>query len=154
VVPLALVLLCSLGCRKFLFGDAAEEAPPPAPATAPPEPQRPPPPPPPPPCGEQGQPECPLQSWMDRNLNDALTMKSGSRLEQAFATLATFEPPDFSEWSEFADIGRSAAARGDLGTVGRICTACHDKYRARYRLEIRARPLPQTLSPAAPAPTP
>jgi hypothetical protein len=91
---------------------------------------------------------------MDRNLNDAMTTKSGPRLEQAFATLATFEPPDFLEWSEFADIGRSAAARGDLGTVGRICTACHDKYRSRYRREVRSRPLPQTLSPAAPTPTP
>jgi cytochrome c556 len=146
---LCLALVGVTGCRKFLFGETADEPRPAVTTTPPVAPQ---PPPTPPPCGEEGQPECPLQTWMDRNLNDAITTKSGAKLERAFAELASFEPPDYEEWSEFADIGRSAAARGDLGTVGRICTACHDKYRHRYRLELRGRPLPSGPSSSAPAP--
>jgi hypothetical protein len=106
-----------------------------------------------PPCGEDGKPECPLQRWMDETMSAAMTTKSGYRLADGFAYLAALDPPGFPQWRALAELGREAANRGDFGAAKRICAACHDQYRPRFRSEEgRRRVLPPPLPPPSSPP--
>ena len=71
-------------------------------------------------------------------MNAAMTTQSAPALEKAFAYLAELEPPGFPQWAGLAQLGKEAALRGDYPAVKRICTACHDRFRARYRRSCAA----------------
>jgi hypothetical protein len=79
---------------------------------------------------------------MDRTMNAAMNTKAAPALTEGFAQLAAFEPPGFPQWAALAHLGRQAAQRSDFVAANRICTACHEQYRERYRKELRARPVP------------
>lgn len=81
-------------------------------------------------------------------MNSALTTRAAPRLAEGFAYLAAFDPAGYPQWRALAELGREAANRQDFAAAKRICAACHDQYRARYRAdEGRRRPLPPPLPP-------
>ena len=83
-------------------------------------------------------------------MNAAMTTQSAPELQAAFTILGQLDPPGFPQWTALAQQGREAALRGDFPAVKRVCTTCHDQYRARYRRELRGRPLPPAAAePAA-----
>jgi hypothetical protein len=89
-------------------------------------------------CGEDGQPDCPLQAWMKSNMSPAMRAGDGPRLETAFARAAQLAPDGYPTWGTIARSGAEAAARVDLAGVRSACKACHDEHRARFRLEMRS----------------
>jgi hypothetical protein len=111
----------------------AAAAPPPAPAE--------------PTCGLDGQPECPLQHWMDHHLNGPLSRDDFPALITAFRDLAAASPPGFDGWRPWAQGGAAAAAKHDGEGVRMACKGCHDRYRERYRATLRERPLPAADPP-------
>ena len=148
-----LVIVCltfgGSGCKK-LFPEAGAEAAPVVPAqpVANPPARKPPGP---PTCGESGQPDCPLQIWMDSKANALVTMRKAPELSLAMRELASFAPDGYVDWANFAVTAAQAAEANDFDLVKRACQACHDDYRKRYRAELRARPLlrPSSGLPAA-----
>jgi hypothetical protein len=106
-----------------------------------------------PPCGDDGKVECPLQRWMDETMSAAMTTRSGGKLAQGFAYLAALDPAGFPQWRALSELGREAANRDDFGGAKRICAACHDQYRPRFRSEPgRRRVLPPPLPPPSSPP--
>jgi hypothetical protein len=85
---------------------------------------------------------------MDATMNAAMSTKSAGDLETAFGQLADMAPPGFPQWADLARVGEEAAGRKDFAAAKRICSACHEQYRPRYRAEIRSRAL------ALPSPEP
>ena len=92
-------------------------------------------------CGAAGQPDCPMQSWMKSNLGGAIANSDFARLEKAFARLAKLTPAGYAIWEAAAKGGARAAAARDLEGCRKACRQCHDEHRARYRAELRDKPL-------------
>jgi hypothetical protein len=51
-------------------------------------------------------------------------------------------PPGYSNWASIAKDGADAARAGNLAAAKRACGSCHDQYKAKYRTELRTRPIP------------
>lgn len=99
-----------------------------------------------PPCGEEGQPSCPLQAWMEQKLQDALEREDFPRLARALGQAAAFAPNETwnagaQGWSTIAREGAAAASAGDAAATEASCKTCHKTWRKRYRQEYRQRPL-------------
>ena len=109
---------------------AAEPAPPPDPAAAE-EPR----------CGHAGQPDCPLQAWMDAQLNTAMSDGNFAALARSLRELAHDPPSGFSNWRRWAEKGADAAERNDQAEVKAACSGCHNEHRETYRKTIRGRTL-------------
>jgi hypothetical protein len=106
-----------------------------------------------PPCGDDGKPDCPLQRWMDETMTEAVSRQAWPQVAEAFAYLAALDPPGFPQWRALAELGREAANRGDLAAVKRVCSACHDHNRPRFRAApTRRRILPPPLPPPSSPP--
>ncbi len=84
----------------------------------------------------------PLQSWMEGNLTPALKNSDGPALARAFTRLQAFAPPGYDGWRDIAQRGLADAKKGDVDSARFVCKECHDRYRERYRAELRGRPLP------------
>jgi len=93
-------------------------------------------------CGDAPLDPCPLQDWMDATLVPPFKRRDFGRLEAAFRDLAAMGPDGWSGWIEVADAGVAAARRGSIEDVRVACAGCHDRFRHRYRTEIRSRALP------------
>jgi hypothetical protein len=92
-------------------------------------------------CGQDGLPECPLQGWMDQEINAFYNTRARTELAAAFRFLARLAPPGYPDWAPWAEGGAAAADKGDFGLAKRACNGCHDDYRERYRTELRSRAL-------------
>ena len=92
-------------------------------------------------CGHDGEPDCPLQVWMDQQINTFYTTRARAELAEAFRFLAAQAPPEYPDWVPWAEGGAVAAGRGDFKLAKRACSGCHDDYQERYRTEMRSRPL-------------
>lgn len=98
-------------------------------------------------CGEKGQPSCPLQGWMEQNMQTAFDKEDLKALEAALAKVPGFVPdPKWNEgdqgWSKIANDGAAKAKAGDLKGAQATCKSCHSAWRKKYRAEHRPRPLP------------
>jgi hypothetical protein len=93
-------------------------------------------------CGAVPLAPCPLQSWMRVEASPAMRAEDAARLLAVFAAVERFAPPAYNEWSAIARRGQGAARGGDIEGARAACGDCHDLYRARYRAEMRGRPLP------------
>jgi hypothetical protein len=133
-------------CRKT--EEPPRAPPPPVAVAAPPPPPANDPAPAYPPCGDPGQPDCPLAAWMDAGPNNFLLAHLMEPLAGALRRLATIAPPGYPGWEAWALDGAASAERGDADAVKRACTGCHDTHRARYRHELRGRPI--TIPTGAP----
>jgi hypothetical protein len=127
------------GCRRS-SGTGAPAGP--APKAADPEPAGD------PNCGAAGRPDCPLQAWMDSNMNAALSNEDYPAMARGFRQLAD-DPPSsgFSGWGYVAGTGAEAAERQDQTGVRAACDGCHEDYREQYRRTIRHRPLRASADP-------
>jgi hypothetical protein len=99
------------------------------------------------PCGDKGQPSCPLQGWMERNLDAPLERGELAAVAAALRKLAGFAPqPDWNQgdngWQALATRGADAAAAGDGKAVEQSCKGCHRAFRKKYKAEHRMRPVP------------
>lgn len=83
----------------------------------------------------------PLQSWMEGNLAPAMKNGDGPALVRAFTRLQGFAPPGYDGWRDIAQRGLADAQKGDVDSARFVCKECHDRYRERYRAELRGRPL-------------
>jgi hypothetical protein len=98
------------------------------------------------PCGEKGQPMCPLQAWMERNLQKPLDDGDLAAVAQGLGRVPKLVPdPSWNAgadgWSAMADAGSAAAQRGDADAVKQSCKSCHKTWRRKYKETFRHRPI-------------
>ena len=98
-------------------------------------------------CGAKGQTPCPLQGWMEKNVQVPLESKDYAKLAAALERAAGFAPdPTWHKgetgWGPLAKASAAAARAGDLKAIKRSCKACHTAWRKRYKAEHRLRKLP------------
>jgi hypothetical protein len=98
------------------------------------------------PCGEEGQPQCPLQAWMERNLQTPLDDGDLQQVARNLARVPKLVPdPSWNRpgdgWSALAESGAQAAQRGDIEAVKQSCKSCHKTWRRSYKERFRQRPI-------------
>jgi hypothetical protein len=92
-------------------------------------------------CGHAGMPDCPLQAWMDAQLNTAMSDGNFAALSRSLRELAHDPPTGFASWRRWAEKGADAAERNDQSEVKAACSGCHHQHRETYRRTIRGRTL-------------
>ena len=102
---------------------------------------------PPPPCGNKGQPMCPLQAWMEHNLQTPYDEKDLPGLATALGKVARLVPDPVwnsgaKAWAGIANDAKAAARAGDFSTVRKSCKNCHRTWRKKYKDMHRHRPVP------------
>jgi cytochrome c556 len=98
-------------------------------------------------CGEKGQPACPLEGWMEKNVQDPFDAKDLKTVAASLEKVAGFAPdPKWNEgdtgWSKLAKDGAAAAKAGNAEDTQKACKACHKAWRSKYKKEFRSKPLP------------
>jgi hypothetical protein len=78
---------------------------------------------------------------MKANATSAVSSRDFTAIGKAFTRIAELRPPGFASWGAHAKAGLDAAQRSDLEGCRAACKACHEEHRARYRAEVRGRPL-------------
>jgi len=99
-------------------------------------------------CGEKGQKSCPLQGWMEDNVQAPLDDGNLKKVAEALEKAATFAPDKKwdegdSGWSATAKKGAAAAKAGDLKAVKASCKTCHKAFRKDYKAKHRMRAVPK-----------
>ncbi len=95
-------------------------------------------------CGKPGQPPCPLQDWMRKNVASALASNDAASLSSALEKVAKLSPdPAWASWVSAANSGAEAAKKGDIAGARAACKTCHDAWRTTYRAQFRMRPIPR-----------
>jgi hypothetical protein len=97
-------------------------------------------------CGEKGQPSCPLQGWMEKNIDAVLEKGDMAKLAANLEKAATFVPnPKWNEgdngWAKIAKEGAAAAKAGNAAGVKASCKSCHKAWRNQYKKEFRTKPI-------------
>lgn len=98
-------------------------------------------------CGGAGQPRCPLDAWMEDNVEPAAERGDLPRLAELYTKMAGFAPdPSWntgeSSWRAIAEGAAAKARAGDMRGARSACKSCHQAWKERYRNEFRARVLP------------
>jgi hypothetical protein len=93
-------------------------------------------------CGDKdkGQPPCPTQKWMKENMAPAAASGDGPALAKALEYVAGKAPAGFTDWASISKNGADKAKAGDIDAAKKSCKACHDKYKDKYKNEVRDRP--------------
>lgn len=97
-------------------------------------------------CGEKGQPSCPLQGWMEKNVDEPMSKGDLAKVGVALEKVAGFAPnPKWNEgdngWSKIAKDGAAAAKAGNADGVKASCKSCHKAWRNQYKKEFRTKPI-------------
>jgi hypothetical protein len=97
-------------------------------------------------CGAKGQPSCPLQGWMEKNMDANVEKNDTKALAAAFEKAAGFAPdPKWNDgasgWSKIAKEGAAAAKSGDMAAAKKTCKTCHKAWRDKYKKEFRTKPV-------------
>ena len=97
-------------------------------------------------CGEKGQPNCPLQGWMEKNMQDLLDKEDLKALAGSFEKAAKLVPDakwndGENGWAKIAAAGAAAAKAGDRSAVQKSCKGCHKAWRSEYKKQFRTRPV-------------
>jgi hypothetical protein len=93
-------------------------------------------------CGGTGQPDCPLQSWMERELSARLNTAQWRPLAEALHKLSAHAPTAYPRWGDLAEAVATAAVSEDERAVRAACAGCHDTLREDYRRRMRGRAAP------------
>jgi hypothetical protein len=98
------------------------------------------------PCGEKGQPSCPLQAWMEKNLQKPLDDGDLEAVALGLGRVPKLVPdPSWNAggdgWSAIAESGAAAAKRGDIDATKQSCKSCHKTWRRKYKEGFRHRPI-------------
>jgi hypothetical protein len=78
---------------------------------------------------------------MKANTNAAMKSTDFDAIAKALDKTATFAPAPYTNWKSISDDGAKAARSHDLAGVKASCKACHDQYKAKYKTEMRSRPV-------------
>jgi hypothetical protein len=97
-------------------------------------------------CGGKGQPSCPLQGWMEKNMDPAVEKEDAKALAAAFEKSAALVPdPKWNDgdsgWAKIAKAGAAAAKGGDIAAAKKECKTCHKAWRDKYKKEFRTKPI-------------
>ena len=97
-------------------------------------------------CGEKGQPSCPLQGWMEKNVDEPFEKGDLAKVAASLEKLAGMAPdPKWNEgdkgWSKLAKDGAAAAKKGDSAATGATCKGCHKAWRNEYKAKFRMKPV-------------
>lgn len=97
-------------------------------------------------CGEKGQPSCPLQGWMEKNLDDPMSAGDLAKVAAGLEKAAGFAPnPKWNDgdngWAKIAKAGAEAAKAGKTDDVKAACKSCHKAWRKQYKQEFRTKPI-------------
>ncbi|MDH5671009.1 MAG: hypothetical protein OEZ06_02610 [Myxococcales bacterium] len=98
-------------------------------------------------CGEKGQPACPLQGWMEKNVQEPMDKGDLKAVGKALEKAAAFAPdPKWNDgdkgWSKLAKEGAAAAAAGDEKAAKKSCKTCHKAWRKQYKEKFRKKAVP------------
>jgi hypothetical protein len=55
--------------------------------------------------------------------------------------IATMAPAGYTKWASIAKDGATAARAANNDAVKASCRGCHDAYKAKYKTEMRTRPV-------------
>jgi len=97
-------------------------------------------------CGEKGQPNCPLQDWMEKHLQDAMDKNDLAAVGVSLEKVAAMVPdPKWNDgatgWAKIAKDGAAAAKAGKADEVKAACKSCHKAWRNQYKKNFRTRPV-------------
>ncbi|MGD8858879.1 MAG: hypothetical protein PVI30_02640 [Myxococcales bacterium] len=97
-------------------------------------------------CGDKGQPMCPLQGWMDKNVQVPMEKGDLKAVAKAMKKAAGFAPdPKWNEgdkgWKKLAEEAAKVAESGDVKATKKACKTCHKAWRKKYKGEFRTRPV-------------
>jgi hypothetical protein len=79
---------------------------------------------------------------MKANTSNAVVNDDLPALATALDKIVKLAPPGYTNWASIAKDGAAAARSGDLDAAKASCTSCHNQYRAKYKAELRMRPIP------------
>jgi outer membrane biosynthesis protein TonB len=96
------------------------------------------------PCGDKGQTPCPLQGWMEHNLQQPLDAGDLARVAAGLTRVVHFAPDaswnaGAAGWDKIATDAAAAAKAGDAARVKQACKTCHKAWRAKYKASFRQR---------------
>lgn len=99
-------------------------------------------------CGEEGQPRCPLQAFMEDEIDRPLEDGALEQVAAAMAKVAKMAPDP--AWNAagptgfrgLAEAAAAAARANDVPTLQQTCKSCHKAFRREYKAKYRPRPLP------------
>ena len=99
-------------------------------------------------CGGKGQPSCPLQGWMEKNMQVPYDNEDLRGLASALEKVAGMAPDKKwnagdKGWEKIAKNAAAKAKAGDFKSVKKSCKSCHKAWRKKYKAEHRMRPVPK-----------
>jgi hypothetical protein len=97
-------------------------------------------------CGKKGQPMCPLQGWMEDNVQKPLDEGDLKAVAKSLKKAAAFAPsPEWNKgdkaWKKLAEASAAAAESGDAKALKQSCKNCHKAWRKKYKKEFRDKPI-------------
>ena len=84
-------------------------------------------------CGEKGEPLCPMQSWMKKNIAKAVSAGDLPRIAKHLQFIADHTVEGYDDWTEMAEAGVKAAEADDLKAAKKSCKPCHKAYQKKWR---------------------
>jgi hypothetical protein len=78
---------------------------------------------------------------MKANTSPAISAADFDALVAALDKVATFAPVGYPNWVSISKDGADAARVQNLDAVKAACRGCHNQYKAKYKQEMRDRPI-------------
>lgn len=99
-------------------------------------------------CGKKGQKPCPLQGWMENNVQAPMEKGEMAKVAAALEKVASIAPDKkWNEgdegWPAIAKAGVAAAKAGDEKALKKSCKSCHKAFRKEYKAKHRMAPPPK-----------
>ena len=99
-------------------------------------------------CGDKGQTPCPLQGWMEKNVQIPMEKTEWDKVAASLGKVAGYAPdPAWNKgdkgWETTAKAGIAAAKAKDLKALKKTCKSCHKSFRKNYKAKFRMRPPPK-----------
>lgn len=89
-------------------------------------------------CGGKGQKSCPLQGWMEENVQVPMEQDKLDKVAASLEKVASLTPDkSWTEWESAAKAGAAAAKSGDVKAMKKSCKSCHKAYRKEYKAKYR-----------------
>jgi hypothetical protein len=100
------------------------------------------------PCGEEGQRRCPLQAFMEDEVDKPLESGDLEHVAASLTKVAKMAPePSWNAngangFRGMAEASAAAARANDVPALQQSCKSCHKAFRRQYKEQYRPRPLP------------